>query len=905
VAETANVEILIEAMTSAAQEALDDVGDELTGLAADGEVTQEVLDELADELDEATTSGETTQAVVDEIGDELKYLSADAESAQAMLDELADELDDTSRSSAEAMELIEGLDDELTDMSADTTVAQDRLDELADELDDVSTSSLQTRRALLAIPAKRLAAAFQGLALSADDAEEEISEAGRSAAVTAGAFSTLSVAVGGLSFSFRTLSLALVASLIPALLTLSTVLLPLAALLGGVAAAAVGLGGVLGGLTIAAVVTNTEELTAALKEARAEIVEIIQPLGEVFGPLLLDAIRALPELVRRIIDSFGPLDQFAQTVRELGQTLFSVIPSVTGLLFDLAERALPVLVNVLNFFMDNGQAIIDATAEAFDRLGPPLRELGSTILDVLPSLFEIGLIVGELVIPALTSFFDALGTVGDLILDLDEDLRRLVIAALLTAPAILAATAALGSLLGPLGIVAGAVAAFASAYRSNFLGIRDATQEAVQPIIETIQGLRTDLQPFVDDLRRIGAQVAAGLTTAADAVISFASDFASAFAQLGGGEALAGLADAVIGLVQEIIDTVGALIDAIQPTADRVAEFLSAENFAAFAVVAINALTAVTNFLTETVIPIIRFVLLQFVIPLINRLSRVWAENFGDIARETGETMSALLSFIRPVLNVIAAAWEMFGDEILTATRFAFDIILGVIGTVMDAIATIILVALNLLQGDWKEAIRLIADFFVDAFLGLLEFVNDWGIIDAIKGVFQGIFQAAMDLIFRGLPELFVQTMATVMTIIENFGAAIHETLLAVFNGVIGLIASGINGLISDVESAINAILATIDTVADEVSEIPGVDNINPGRLEAATVDASRLQQERGQIVNQQDRQQNAQEIRSAIELTIQGAGPLADLLREEAEATVNDQKRRDDRKLRRQRPER
>jgi hypothetical protein len=125
-----------------------------------------------------------------------------------------------------------------------------------------------------------------------------------------------------------------------------------------------------------------------------------------------------------------------------------VIPSVTGLLFELAERALPVLVNVLNFFMDNGQAIIDATAEAFDRLGPLLRELGSTILDVLPSLFEIGLIVGELVIPALTSFFDALGTVGDLILDLDEDLRRLVIAALLTAPAIAEGTVHVGEIGG-------------------------------------------------------------------------------------------------------------------------------------------------------------------------------------------------------------------------------------------------------------------------------------------------------------------------------------------------------------------------------------------------------------------------------------------------------------------------
>jgi len=216
-----------------------------------------------------------------------------------------------------------------------------------------------------------------------------------------------------------------------------------------------------------------------------------------------------------------------------------------------------------------------------------------------------------------------------------------------------------------------------------------------------------------------------------------------------------------------------------------------------------------------------------------------------------------------------------------------------------------VLIFLNLLQGDWKEAFRLMADFMVDMFMGIVNFVTDWGLVDAVVGAVKAAIAGIVSLVTQTLPNLFIQGMALVMTIVQNFGESLGNALITIFNGVVGIIVDAINGLIETTTAAINDILATIDEVANEVSEIPGVEGTDLGRLDAATVDASRIQQERGSIASAQNRQQNAQAIQAAVSLSIEGSGALADLLREETSAEVEAQRRQDARRTNRQRPER
>jgi phage-related protein len=305
------------------------------------------------------------------------------------------------------------------------------------------------------------------------------------------------------------------------------------------------------------------------------------------------------------------------------------------------------------------------------------------------------------------------------------------------------------------------------------------------------------------------------------------------------------------------------------------------------------------------VVPVIEFFFVNFIAPLVNELARVWAENFGQIASETAGAINSIMSIIRPALQQLAAFWRRYGDEITTVVRFTFGIIVGIIGTALDAILTIVLVFINMLQGDWTEAFRLIADFFVDTFLGILNFINEWGLVEAMIGVVKAAIGGIVGIITQTLPNLFIQGLALVMTVVQNFGESLGNALIGIFNGVVGIIVSAINGLIETTTSAINDILSTIDAVASEVSEIPGVEDTDLGRLDAATIDASRIQQDRGSIAPAQDRQQNAQAIQTAVDLTIEGSGALAELLREETSAEVESQRRQDTRRTNRQRPER
>jgi methyl-accepting chemotaxis protein len=800
--ESAKVEILINAFTNAAQQAVDDVGDEL--------------------------------------GD----LSRSAQPAQSAMDEVGDELDDTTTSAAVAGDAIEGTTSDAETLAAAMQVVQSRADEAADELDD----------------------------------------AGRSAAVTSGLFGRLAVSTGGLSVAMSSLSTVAVLSLIPSLLTLSTILLPLASVLGVVAAAAVGLAGVLGGLTAVGVVTHMDELKAAFQDVRGEIMEIIEPLGDVFGPLLVDAVRALPELVQAIVDSLGPLDQFADTIRELGKTAAEAIPMLTGFLFDLAEIALPTLIDVMEWLIQNGPGIWNAMTRATERLTDPLMAIAGSFADLLPTLHELGIVAATIVLPAIADLADIIDGVAEFVLSLDDGLRRLAVAAAITAPAIFSVASAVATLTGPIGLAVAAVAAFAAAYRANFMGIQEATNDALGGLMDTLRNLIDALSPVID------------------AVTSFIRDFSVAFQDLGGGDAVSGLVDSIVQGVQAVISVVEDFLGAIQPAGDAISGALSAEDFAAFAVTAIEAMESVVDILRTVVLPVIRFVLLNFTAPLINELARVWAANFDDIVRETRETIDAIMSIVRPTLQALAAFWEAHGETIMAVVRFAFDIIIAVIGTALDAIITTVLVFLNILQGDWGGAWDAIAGF-VDRYINrILGIVGDWGpqLVQAFAGILTGIGGLFQDA-WTAMMDFLVGALATMLTQIQVWGDTVYNVLLAVWNGVISVMENALEGFINSAVDAINAFLSTLDDVAAKVSEIPGVDGVNVGTLDDVDVDTG-LDAERRSINREQQQQQNEQAVRAVLD--VQGDNPLARFIEDAVEQNQDRQNRQDTRRTRRQEPQ-
>jgi hypothetical protein len=444
VAESTDVRIVISAITEAAQQAIDDVGDELTGIADDAAIGQTALDQMSDELTEAAGAAEITQAALDELQDEERGATIATQLLKSAQEDLGDEL---------------------TQNTAKATAAS-------------------------------------------------------------GAFSALSVSSQGTSVSFGVLSSATTLSLIPALLALSTVLAPLVVVLGALAAGAAALAGAFGliigtgilafgqeraeqnkerlrqvnsqvealerlknsesGLTevqqerldrlkqeqseLKDATTATGALSQVMGDLKEEITPLLVEFGEEFVPLIEDAVDAIPTLVRNMLDAVGGTEDFRQALRDFGGIAMDVLPALVGLMFDLARAALPVLRELVNFLLNNGNGALREMGEAVTELEPELRDLLDALIEAAPVVLEFGTNMAEDVVPVLADAVRLVTAFMEAVNGLPEPVQGAANGFLLALPLIVKFSGLLGSLIpsayslgvafGYLEAAVGAVASF-------------------------------------------------------------------------------------------------------------------------------------------------------------------------------------------------------------------------------------------------------------------------------------------------------------------------------------------------------------------------------------------------------------------------------------------------------------
>ncbi|PCR89326.1 hypothetical protein CP557_01495 [Natrinema ejinorense] len=287
-----------------------------------------------------------------------------------------------------------------------------------------------------------------------------VAAAGAASGVSAygSASATASTATTALSVGIST-------ALIPALGALATTLFPLAAVVGTLAAGAGSLVAVFGGLAATGAVTHMEELKTAFGEARTEIMELIEPLGDVFGPLLVDAVEALPTLVERILEAIGPVDQFRDAMVEYGELAMDVIPQVASAITDLARSSLPPLRRFIRYLSTNGGSAFDGMLRVTRELAPELKTFGGAVIDAIPPLTETGTIVLEVLLPALTNVVEvltgAVETINDFVTESEgvQTTAEAFGALNERTDGLAAKVAAVGGAIGSIGVVMGGVVA--------------------------------------------------------------------------------------------------------------------------------------------------------------------------------------------------------------------------------------------------------------------------------------------------------------------------------------------------------------------------------------------------------------------------------------------------------------
>lgn len=152
-------------------------------------------------------------------------------------------------------------------------------------------------------------------------------------------------------------------------------------------------------------------LESAFADLRDELAPIITEFGEQFIPLIDQAINFLPVLVQNVVDAIGGLDAFVAVIRDLGAQAFRVIPDLVGGLFDLARRALPMLMDGIQFLSQNAGGLFEGMLQTTRVLGPTLLNLGNAIIAALPSLNRLGTMILQTVVPAFTGLINLISDV--------------------------------------------------------------------------------------------------------------------------------------------------------------------------------------------------------------------------------------------------------------------------------------------------------------------------------------------------------------------------------------------------------------------------------------------------------------------------------------------------------------
>ena len=712
-ASDANVRVMVSALTEAAEESLEDVGSELTGLSADGHVAAEGLDAAADEMGSATRTAAILQAALDEVGSEAVGAGVKAQFLQ-------------------------------------------------DSLDEVGDQAIQ--------------AAVQSQA-------------------TSGAFSSLSLSASGASLSVGTLSTAFTLSLIPALLTAATVLAPVVVLLGALAAGAVALAGAFGLIIGSGILAwgdqmaqkNQEELaqterliaqyetmaetqgglnaqqqdrlrqlrqkkkeledqttvTGALAGVVGDLKEELKPLivdfGREFIPLIRDAVSAIPDLVRQIFAAIGGTGEFKEALREFGQIAADVLPTLIGLMFDLARTALPVLRDLIEFLQGNGGDALDAMKSSIEELQPEFEDLLDSLIDMAPTLLEFGTNVGEVLIPAITGLVDVLDGFMETINDMDEGTQEIVISLLLLLP-ILVKLAGIASTVASVLGFGGLTGLFAS--MGQFIA-------GLIPSLSTVVGTFSSLGSI---LSTVGS-IIAGSTAALVAI------------------------GAAIGLVAvKILDMIG-FLGAVGDAGEAFADFFGKD--------LVDAVLVAVSILSFGLIPLLG-ALGGIIVGLVR----------GDLSGAVDNAKQILGTFGDAFLNVgdmIIGGLQALGGWFVNifsgigqfVLGFLDDLAQGFIDFFLDTLPNLVLEGLIFLVSAVEVQLNVLFNLFASVFNGIIELISQAidtainGVIDIVNNFLEGIdgvADAVSDVIGRDIGDIETLDQVDTSGIAEDLQLNQRET---------------------------------------------------------------------------------------------------------------------------------
>lgn len=437
----------------------------------------------------------------------------------------------------------------------------------------VSAATTQFRSSINAAQeaTRDLSLSLRRLSSSANSAEEEVDSVGRSAATSSAGMTSFALSTEGASVATTSLSGTLVASLLPALVTVGAALTPLIAALGGFVAIV----GSIAGIGIIGAIAAISENTKLLK---TQFEGLVETLRDVFSPVIRAATGVLLVLIEELEETlqtiqFGSqINVIAGAFAELGTQIIELIPSLLDLAISLATEFLPPFIQFTDRVLPQVPGLIRSLVGEFRRLIPLFTGFGGALVALLPELLEFGRIALPIIAQGLAFANDALVSTLGFVTNLDSNIQSLLATASLLAPVLVGIASFLS---GPIalaigGVVAGVIA-LREAWQNNFLDIqgivgslRTEIQELIDPAQEAANAFLSgfDIQGIIDSINTLVGIFEDQLKTTVTELEPVFNDFKDLlennreeFEIIGG--AVSGVIRAFLGFAQSIVGIAG------------------------------------------------------------------------------------------------------------------------------------------------------------------------------------------------------------------------------------------------------------------------------------------------------------------------------------------------------------
>lgn len=654
---------------------------------------------------------------------------------------------------------------------------------------------------------------LQTLQGRADEAENEMEQLGDETSQTATKMGALSTSTGSAASTMAAFGGVTAATAVPSLVALSSVAVPLVGTLGAMGTA---LGGVAAGFSavigtgayaygtklkkqnekrlsqintkierLQTVKEETGNLTKAqqrnlqkLKQQRKEVkkgttvmgalAQEMQPvkeqlrdsalrMGQEFIPVVRDAIDALPQFIRNVEKAIGPLEPFAQALRELGQTAYTVFPNIVSQVMDMAREILPEFVSITKTIMKNVVPALEGMMDTARKVAPLFEGTGGATVELIKELNQLGLTILQELIPRIRD------TIG-LINDWNEATDGWLVKGALMASAV-------GTLIGILGSFGSALAGVLSTLGSVVAYLGGPVTLAIAGVGVAIAGLYKAWQNNTWNIR----EKTATLQSKIQSLFGLVEDD------------IAAVGDAVVNLKDNVVSSFSTLKDEFNTLWRTVNEAFTlseqqtnqlSDTITRFRKMVVGAL--------QTVGKAVDWLVKNHYQPMMKRINSLTKTHLGETVDEFIETIDAIVGYIEYFVKVGKQLWKRYGDEIMAIVKPILKGLRIIFGQTFDTIFTLIRVTLNLIQGDWDEAWTTMKAF-LDRTLGRM---------GEMLSVFADIFTASWDLLTKALGDAW-----------DAVWGAIKSTLKDAFNSMVSWVT---NIGTDDIYRAFKAVGSTI-----------------------------------------------------------------------------------------------